>query len=119
MERVMKVLEKFVIDYPFVRHVSPPVFGEAEVYWVGGCTIESDECDIYRTCNGVGQIIFEILAIVELPGKYQNRVLYRVTMIEPEGKVRKKNEVKCITITKFKQCISGYGHEYEVEKADE
>lgn len=96
--------------------------------WAGGCHMHIEEgpeifddyCEQneHYTADGEGEIEYEVLAFVEMPRKYQARVLYRVTMITPEGDHKKSNKCHAVTEGKFLAWVesegSSYPFEYEV-----
>lgn len=97
--------------------------------WAGGCNKQvEDGAEVYEgeciqeefyNCDAEGEIEYEVLAYAELPRKYQNRVLYRVTMIDPDGNVRASSKCHTVTETKFRRWIesyhSPYPYDYDVE----
>jgi hypothetical protein len=96
--------------------------------WRGGCdrhtedgpAVYEGQCiqEEFHTCDAEGFIEYEVLAIAEMPRKYQDRIIYRVTMIEPEGGERKSSKAHMVTRTKFEEWInsghSSYPYDYEV-----
>ena len=96
--------------------------------WAGGChhhyedgpAVYQGQCmqEEFHTADGEGEIEYEVLAYVEMPRKYQSRVLYRVTMITPEGDHKKSNKCHTVTEGKFRAWVesegSSYPFEYEV-----
>lgn len=135
----MKAGDKFKKVYPFCSWSNTyesfrgfPGMPSREVTteegWRGGCNKQTEEgpeimdgyyeqCD-FHTCDAEGFIEYEVLAIAEMPRKYQDRIIYRVTMIEPEGDERKSSKAHMVTRTKFEEWInsvhSSYPHDYEV-----
>lgn len=120
----MKALDIFKIKYPFkvIEDSWMDCSGEMQsrTVWIGGCNTGYEAGSTaygpvkFYECHGEGWLIFEVLAVTEMPRKYQDRVLYRITLIDPDGGERKKNDIHCVTKSKFKRMISGYPHEYEV-----
>ena len=135
----MKIGDKFKKVYPYCAwsntyEGSSGGFGMpsreviTEEGWSGGCKSQvvqgaeiMDGCfeeDTYYSCDAEGFIEYEVLVIAEMPRKYQDRIIYRVTMIEPEGDERKSSKAHMVTRTKFEEWInsahSSYPHEYEV-----
>jgi hypothetical protein len=125
----INVGDKFKKVYPF-KHWEQDykcVFGghKTDSGWAGGChTHEEDNgsgwtTSTYYTADAEGFIEYEVLAVVDMPRKYQTRIIYRVTMIEPEGSERKSSKCHTVTESKFKQWIeaghSSYPHEYVVD----
>lgn len=129
----IKVGDKFRKIYPFYQwDQTYQGFSRDEVItdegWSGGCkkhyedgpAVFEGQCiqEEFHNCDAEGEIEYEVLAFVELPRKYQSRVLYRVTMIEPEGNERASSKCHTVTEAKFRQWIesrnSSYPHDYEV-----
>lgn len=129
----MKSGDKIRKPYPFISWISDYIdySGNHDTTegWSGGCrSHEEDGPDVYHgqclqetfyTCDAEGEIEYEVLAVVEMPRKYQTRILYRVTMIEPEGNERRSSKAHTVTMDKFMSWIeasdSSYPHEYEIE----
>lgn len=127
----MKVGDKFKKPYPFksVTYSENTIYGlSVECAWVGGCdrgceygpeiSDEWYEENIIYLCDGEGFIEYEVLAMVEMPRKYQNRIIYRVTMVNPDGGEKKSVKAHTVTEAKFNKWIksahSSYHHDYEV-----
>jgi len=126
--------DKFRKVYPFCSWSNSyqSGFGREEIItedgWAGGCKkhyedgpeVSEGQClqEEFHSCDAEGEIEYEVLAYVKMPRKYQSRILYRVTMIEPEGRERKSSKCHTITETKFRQWIqsgySSYPHDYGV-----
>lgn len=108
----MKVGDKFKRTYPFklVDRPTYDTFGMVdgvEELWRGGCHCKhSLDCDSILVADDMGFIEFEILAYVEMPRKYQNRVIYCVTMIDPDGGISHKNRAHSVTEKKFKSWVN-------------
>lgn len=123
--------DKFRKVYPFksVIYSENCFYGlSVENMWVGGCYSDTqdgaeimDGCFEQVTdysCDAEGFIEYEVLAVVDMPRKYQSRVIYRVTMITPDGSERKSAKAHVVTRSKFEKWISAnhssYPHHYEV-----
>ena len=127
----MKVGDKFKKPYPFksFTYSEDSFYGlSVELGWCGGCYSNTQDgaeiMDGYfeqvtdYSCDAEGFIEYEILAVVEMPRKYQSRVIYRVTMINPDGEEKKSAKAHMVTEAKFNKWISAthssYPHDYEV-----
>jgi hypothetical protein len=135
----MKAGDKFKKIYPFCSWSNTyegcsGFFGEpsrepvTEEGWRGGCNSHTEDgpavyegqCiqEQFHTCDAEGFIEYEVLSVAEMPRKYQDRIIYRVTMIEPEGEERKSNKAHMVTRTKFEEWInsahSSCPYDYEV-----
>lgn len=118
--------------YPYIRWVNDYEsigYHRTEEGWSGGCkshiedgvAVYDGHClqETFYSCDAEGEIEYEVLAVVDMPRKYQQRVIYRVTMIEPEGNERRSSKTHTVTMSKFLEWAtawhSSYPHEYEVE----
>lgn len=126
-ESSLKVGDKFETVYPFKRIEIPyrDVFGRdlLDVLWFGGCHRTTEHQDsgndygyeeTWYTADAEGKRILEVLAVVEMPRKFQRRIIYQCTMIPPEGKARKISATHCVTESRFKKMASGYFTDYEL-----
>lgn len=124
----VKAGDTFESDYPFKSYVNHSIFGsqyEPEITegWAMGCHKQTEDdgseygCDTLYTANGVGKIIFEVLAVAEMPRKYQSRVIYKFDRIEPEGERVNSSKCHTVTMSHFLNMIEApYPNEYEVEE---
>lgn len=106
-----KVGDKFKRKYPFIRYcVDSMSWGEHSTVegWRPGCSHESDGDGVILSCDAEGGIEFEVLAVFDLPRKYQRRVAYCLTMIDPEGCAKKGSTVHLATVSKFAEWLDGY-----------
>ena len=117
--------------YPFISWVDNFGHDSGGQYegWSGGCrsheedgpAVYNGQClqETFYNCDAEGEIEYEVLAVVDMPRKYQTRIIYRVTMIEPEGNERRSSKAHTVTMDKFikwaEASHSSYPHEYEVE----
>jgi hypothetical protein len=120
----IKLGDIFEKPYPFTYYVDDfLVSGEHRTNegWLAGCKKtpdgpygESFSCE----CDGEGFIHYEVLAVVDMPRKYQQRVIYTLSMTLPDGRIKKQNKAHMATLAKFKEWISAphssYPYEYEV-----
>jgi len=105
-----------------------PFYDQSNFPWDGvitpGChkTTEDDGSgygfDIYWTANSEGKIVFEVLSIAEMPGKYMDRVIVKKHYIKPCGEALNRGEVIMMTIGKLnghvtRNCV--FPWEYKVE----
>ena len=102
----VKVGDAFEKDYPFHLYSYPVLssFGEStDEAWMMGCrkTQEDDgseySCTTFHNADGLGKIIFEVLAVTVMPRKFKDRVLYKFDRVDPDGK--RMNGNKCYTVT--------------------
>jgi len=124
---MLKVGDKFETVYPF-RFICTDyqTFGGdvlTDERWIGGCNKHFEPADcgygdqVFYRADGEGRRVLEILSIAEMPGKWQRRVIYSCTMIDPEGKVRKGRIAYTVTEPRFMEMKNGYFTDYEVEES--
>lgn len=113
----MKVGDKFKKQYPFKLMFSKGdgIFQDEE-WWQIGCYQEQDGYEVFNNCNGIGYVEFEVLAIVDMPRKMKQRIIYKFDRTDPDGNVKKSSKTHTVTIDKFKSFISGdYAYPYDFE----
>ena len=108
----MKINDKFKAKYPFILISEKSIFpNEVDEFWIMGCRIGKEEDGNGYTysntfeCDGSGFIEFEVLAIVGMPRKYKDRILYKINSIDPDGVEKKRTKVHTTTIDRFKEMI--------------
>lgn len=126
----INVGDTFKRVYPFIlvsemNYDFPDGYSPSE-FWIGGCKKHSEEgpavfegqglMQEFHTADAEGFIEYEVLAVVEMPRKYQERVIYRISMIDPDGGVKKSSKDYTVTMNRFMGWINGnaYCHEYDV-----
>ena len=112
-----KAGDKFKAEYPFKAFSSTykNLNGELEIEdgWSMGCHIEEDS----YTADGLGEIEFEVLAVVEMPRKYQTRILYTFRITNPDDEVKSRTTCHTATLNKFNAMIERpYRADYEVNR---
>ena len=127
----LKAGNEYSMAFPFTKNVFSATAGnalfsaqDAFYTWSAGCDLH-EECDgsgygISRdfTANGEGQVIYSILAITELIGRYEDRVIFKRWLINPDGKKYNNGEVRILTRKAFKKDINSrtpFRADYEVE----
>lgn len=132
----IEVGKTYKVEYPFkfekYKVGSDSLFGfsvEDETVWLAGChcSIEDgvqiaegyyEQCYIFW-CDAIGYIEYEVLAIVPLGEKLNDRVIYRKTYRYPDGKVR-KFEPQLMTVTLLESRIKKpFKVEYEIDPSAE
>ena len=123
-EYTMKVGDRIKKKYPYRLFVSEGqgVFDSYEI-WQMGCHKTYEQCgqgygETFYNADGEGFIDIEILAIVDMPRKIKQRVLYKFDQICPDGTIKKSSKVYTVTIDKFKELITGQAYYYEYEIND-
>ena len=108
----MKVGEIFECEYPFKKYSYKPILPTDDLHegWSMGCNSytemysESDGC-IFYNANGIGKIIFEVLAIVEMPKRYMTRVIYKFDRVDPDGIRINSSKTHTVTQKHFESMI--------------
>jgi len=102
--------------------------GEGEIigpseWWQIGCKKTFEQYDqgcgeTFYNADGEGFIDIEVLAVVDMPRKIKQRVLYKFDQILPDNSIKKSSKVYTVTVDKFNELITGqaYWHEYELTK---
>ena len=121
----MKVGDRIKKTYPysFYENIGNDLFGIHE-YWKIGCKKIFEQYDAghgetFYTADGEGFIDIEILAVVDMPRKIKQRVLYKFDQILPDGTVRKSSRTYTVTIDKFNELITGDAYWYEYELTED
>lgn len=119
-----KVGDKIEKPYPFYRLAISEHFPDIKT-WGVGCLVHDEQYDAYRgerfyTAHGEGVIEYEVLAVVEMPGRYKSRVIFTKTYTAPDGEVTNKSRPIIETEQRFIQFVDA-GHspfpmDYEVEQ---
>lgn len=93
---------------------------ETHNLWVPGCEVEEVGAyctDRYFTAHGEGKVIYEVLSVAKMPGRYLDRIIFKRTCVDPDG-VKNTPSVRMITSRGFmKDVQSGcpFRRDYEVE----
>ncbi|WP_447874770.1 hypothetical protein [Serratia fonticola] len=127
-ESQLKAGDKFDTPYPFrlYEHTNQGYDGDIDSFevWVGGChkRLEPSDCgygEVTRyVADAEGRRVLTVLAVVDMPGKWQRRILYSCTMIPPTEKPRLGRKAFTVTESRFKKMIGGYFTDYEVEAVE-
>ena len=119
----IKVGDKFEREYPFKLYSYDTITiqgSESIEEWVMGCNRHTEEYgegygETFFNAGGLGKIIFEVLAVVEMPRKYQDRVIYKFDRVDPDDD--RKNGSKCymVTMSRFLNMLERpFTPEYEI-----
>ena len=116
----LKAGDKYEMVFPFrAEHFM------GTLYWIGGCEVH-DETDGHSvserffTAHGEGKVIYEILSIAEMPGRYMDRVIFKRSTIDPKGDTANPGEIKMLTVRKFIKDVTSrtpFPVDYELEAA--
>lgn len=132
MSNELRVGDTFKMKFPFRKEkienqITPlsnnPIEGFS--FWFAGCHLD-EEFDGsgygYSRCftaNGEGLVIYEVLSIANMPGRYQDRVIFKRWLMDPDGERYNTGEVRTLTVNSFEKDInstSPFKAEYEVNE---
>lgn len=123
---MMKAGDRIKKVYPYSFYEAG---GESEIlgpseWWQIGCKKTLEQYgegygETFYHADGEGFIDIEILAIVDMPRKIKQRVLYKFDQILPDGTIKKSSRIYTVTIDKFKELITGQAYWYEYELTED
>lgn len=128
--RQLTIGNEYEMVFPFYKikfNASIGYFGspdtEACSFWYAGCNLEIESCenspdDRFFTANAEGKVIYKILSIAEMPGRFKDRVIFKRWLIDPDGKKYNNGEVRMLTTMSFLRDIESrtpFKADYEVE----
>jgi hypothetical protein len=129
----LKLNKKYRMKFPFKKIVHKATSGnrlfaarDEVIQWEPGCWLFEDcdgsdygmSRDFYA--NDEGEVIYQILSIAEMPGRYMDRVIYKRWCIDPTGKKYNNGTLCTATINRFKRDInsdSPFCADYEVDES--
>lgn len=102
---VIIVGDKKEMAWPFYsyEHISASNYGEGiDNYWCSGCVVWYEQYDQYSSerfasCNAEGVVSYEVLAVVDIGSRYQERVIVKVEKLDPDGEKYGKATIKTLT----------------------
>ena len=116
----------FQFDYPFHGYKALSVNGDC-LHLIPGCHKDEEWDDVFSnvsyTANFIGKVVFEVLSIASMPGKYVDRVIVKKHYLLPDGEKFSRGSVECITCLKLIRYVTGnrnvFPWDYEVEEGYE
>ena len=122
-----KIGQRIKKTYPYQLFESYGFDGEPlDCNWGMGCRkvqeggSQYSHGELFFIADGEGFIDIEILAIVDMPRKIKQRVLYKFDQILPDGVIRKSSKIYTVTIDVFNRLASdkepAYFHAYDIEE---
>jgi len=78
-----------------IENIGEPGYGDVEFY-----------------ADGIGKRVIEVID-VHKPGRFQTRVFYRQTWIDPEGKSFGKNSLRIEGIASFESRLRGWRYRFD------
>lgn len=122
-----KVGNKFKKPYPF-KLISTTRWNGSEMepdeFWQSGCHRSFEaygeyDGEVFWNADGEGMIEYEVLAVVEMPRKYQTRIIYRFSMTDPDGDTKHSSKDFTASVSRFAAWVdaghSPFPYDYEVE----
>ncbi len=122
--------QEFEMVFPFQKvkielmegHFGSP-WTKVSYFWNAGCSVHFEQYDEghgerFFTANGEGKVIYKVLSLAEMPGRYQDRVIFKRWLIDPDGKKYNNGEVRMLTKKSFYSDIASrtpFRAEYELE----
>ena len=130
--RELKVGDEYRMKFPFKKitheaRVGTRLFPATDevIQWEPGCWL-FEECDgsgygLTRDFygNAEGEVIYKILSVAEMPGKYMDRIIYKRWCIDPEGKKYNNGTLSTVTVNRFIRDIesdSPFNADYEIDE---
>lgn len=120
-----KIGQRIKKKYPFQLFETFEFDGKSlDCVWGMGCRkvyegqTQYSSGELFYFADGEGFIDIEILAIVDMPRKIKQRILYKFDQILPDGKVKKSSKIYTVTIDVFNRLTSdkesAYFYDYEI-----
>jgi hypothetical protein len=121
--RELNIGNEYEMDFPFTKQVVDlgPSFKES--FWYAGCDVHFEQYDEshgerFFSANAEGKVIYKILSVAEMPGRFQNRVIFKRWLMDPDGKRYNNGEVRMLTTMSFLRDIelrTPFKADYEVD----
>jgi len=107
-------------------HFGSPIT-KASYFWYGGCNVHFEQYDeghgeIFFTAHGEGKVIYKVLSVAKMPGRYQDRVIFKRWLIDPDGNKYNNGEVRMLTKKSFCRDVASrtpFRVDYELESDDD
>lgn len=120
----LKPGDKFEMEFPFHKEEIAG-FKNSAYFWIGGCKVHDETYEPgigerFFTAHGEGKVIYEILSIAEMPGRYLDRVIFKRSTIDPDGNTANPGEIRVLTVRKFIKHVTSrtpFPVDYELEAA--
>jgi len=127
MSNELKIGRKCFMSWPF--NIYETILGtryepEFNEHWASGCKVtqEDDGSEyghtMYFTAHGEGKVIYEAIELVKMPKGFIDRVVFKKSKVDPDGKKYGKTSIEILTKTIFLKHINShtpFSAEYEVE----
>ena len=121
----LKVGDSFELEYPFYNQFMDEWQGKKYYWLVPGCHKFEEREDVYYnvsyTANYLGKVVFEVLSIAEIPGRYMSRVIVKQYYLLPDGTKFSQGSIKTLTTGKLKSYIESktvFPCEYELDELE-
>ena len=132
MSNELKAGKEYKMKFPFKKIIHKATSGNSFfaacsefIQWEPGCWLfeEDDGSGYGRTRefygNAEGEVIYTILSIAKMPGKFMDRVIFKRWLIDPEGNKYNNGTLLMLTEGRFKRDIesdSPFAAEYEIDE---
>lgn len=91
--------------------------------WLPGCLVDTVQHyeghgERFFIAHGEGKVVYKILSIAEMPDRYQDRVVFKRWLVDPDGKKHSNGEVRMLTKKAFYKDIQSktpFKADYELE----
>ena len=128
----LTVGKKYRMIFPFKKIVHKATSGnglfagrDEVIQWEPGCWLfeECDGSDYGMTRdfygNAEGEVVYQILSIAKMPGKYMDRIIFKRWCIDPTGKKYNNGSLNTFTRNRFIRDIesrSPFNAEYDIDE---
>ncbi len=123
----IKVGDKNVMAWPFYIYESftgSQYEPEINEHWCSGCAVWYEQyCDSsgerFFACNAEGNINYEVMAVCNLAGRYQDRIIVKVGKVDPDGGMYGRYEIKTLTKKMYLKHINSktpFRADYDVDE---
>ncbi len=123
--RELTIGNEYEMDFPFTKQVIQHGLTSKESIsiWYAGCDVHFEQYDEshgerFFSANAEGKVIYKILSCAEMPGRFQNRVIFKRWLIDPDGKKYNNGEVRMLTTMSFLRDVESrtpFKADYEVD----
>lgn len=129
----LKVGNEYTMKFPFKKTIHKASEANGLFPYIKGFTQWDPGCWLFEECDGSGygrsryfygnaegDVIYKILSIAKMPGKYMDRIIYKRWLIDPEGKKYNNGSISMDTVSGFNKDIesrSPFRADYEIDES--
>jgi len=115
----LKIGIEHTMVFPFVSNTFAGV-----KYWRPGCNVTKEAdgsgygMEVYFDADSEGKVIYRVLSIASMPKPFQDRIIFKRWLINPDGKRHNNGEVRMLTKKSFLKDINSrtpFKVDYELE----